>query len=352
MQASKGVCNMTKWIDGEGPQNDIIISSRIRLARNLEELPFPVALTAEKSKEAIKIISASILKGNTILKNDFNLTLMSEISNSDKQVLMEKHLISPALIERPNKSAVMINTDQSVSIMINEEDHIRIQCLFPGFQLNEAWDLANKIDDIIEENVEYAFDENIGYLTSCTTNVGTGIRASVMIHLPALTMTGYMNRILQAVNQIGFTVRGLYGEGSESEGNIFQISNQVTLGRSEEEIIQTLIELTKQITSKENDARATLMANNKLKLEDKICRSYGILSNARIMSSKEALKLISDVRLGIDLGIIENIDVKTINILMVDIQAGILQKIRGKSLSTNERDIERASLIRERLKIR
>jgi len=341
---------MTKWIDGEGPQSDIIISSRIRLARNLEEFPFPVALTAEKSKEAIKKISDSILQGNTILKNDFELTLMSEISNSDKQVLIEKHLISPALIEKPNKSAVMINADQSVSIMINEEDHIRIQCLFPGFQLNEAWDLANKIDDIIEENVKYAFDENIGYLTSCPTNVGTGIRASVMIHLPALTMTGYMNRILQAVTQIGFTVRGLYGEGSESEGNIFQISNQVTLGRSEDEIIQTLIELTKQITNKENDARATLMANNKMKLEDKICRSYGILSNAKIMSSKEALKLISDVRLGIDLGIIKDIDAKTINILMVDIQAGILQKIRGKNLNTNERDIERAKLIRERLK--
>ena len=210
--------------------------------------------------------------------------------------------------------------------------------------------LANKIDDVIEENTKYAFDENIGYLTSCPTNVGTGIRASVMIHLPALTMTGYMNRIFQAVNQIGFTVRGLYGEGSESEGNIFQISNQVTLGRTEKEIIQTLIEVTKQITSKENDARATLFSNNRIKLEDKICRSYGILTNARIMNSKDALKFISNVRLGIDLGIIEDIDVKTINTLMVDIQPGILQKIQSKTLNTSERDIERANLIRERLK--
>ncbi len=341
---------MTKWIDGEGPQNDIIISSRIRLARNFEEFPFPIALTSEKSKEVIKKVSDSILESNTILKNDFKFIGMDEIENSDKQVLIEKHLISPALIEKPDKSAVMINTDQSVSIMINEEDHIRIQCLFPGFQLNEAWDLANKIDDVIEENTKYAFDENIGYLTSCPTNVGTGIRASVMIHLPALTMTGYMNRIFQAVNQIGFTVRGLYGEGSESEGNIFQISNQVTLGRTEKEIIQTLIEVTKQITSKENDARATLFSNNRIKLEDKICRSYGILTNARIMNSKDALKFISNVRLGIDLGIIEDIDVKTINTLMVDIQPGILQKIQSKTLNTSERDIERANLIRERLK--
>ncbi|MCT4566517.1 MAG: protein arginine kinase [Maledivibacter sp.] len=341
---------MTKWIDGEGPQNDIIISSRIRLARNLEEFPFPVALTTEKSKEVIKKVSDSILQGNTILKNDFDLIGIDQIENNDKQVLIEKHLISPNLIEKPNKSAIMMNADESVSIMINEEDHIRIQCLFPGFQLEEAWNMANKIDDIIEENLKYAFAEDIGYLTSCPTNVGTGIRASVMIHLPALAMIGYMNRILQAISQIGFTVRGLYGEGSQSQGNIFQISNQVTLGRTEEEIITTLIELTKQITNKEKDARATLIANNRIKLEDKICRSYGVLTNARIMNSKEALKLISDVRLGIDLGIIKDIDVKTINTLMVDIQGGILQKIYGKNLSTNERDIKRANLIRERLK--
>jgi protein arginine kinase len=342
---------MTRWIDGKGPQNDIVISSRIRLARNLEEFPFPIALTEEKSKEVIKMVSDSILEGNTILQDDFSLLGMNEILSSDKQILIEKHLISPGLVEKPNKSAAMINSDEAVSIMINEEDHIRIQCLFPGFQLKEALDLANKIDDIIEENVKYAFDENVGYLTSCPTNVGTGIRASVMIHLPALTMTGYMNRILQAVNQIGFTVRGLYGEGSESKGNMFQISNQVTLGRTEGEIIKTLMEVTKQIVNKENDARATLIANNRIKLEDKICRSYGTLTNARIMSSKEALKLISDVRLGIDLGIIKDIDAKIINILMVDIQPGILQKINGKNLNTSERDIERANLIRERLNI-
>lgn len=340
---------MTKWIDGEGPQMDIIISSRIRLARNLEEFPFPIALTTEKSKEIIKKVSDSIIQSNTILKNDFKLVGLEDISDNDKQVLIEKHLISPNLIEKPKKSAAMINTDESVSIMINEEDHVRIQCLFPGFQLEETWDLANKIDDIIEEDLKYAFDEDIGYLTSCPTNVGTGIRASIMIHLPALTMTGYMNRIIQAVNQIGFTVRGIYGEGSESEGNMFQISNQVTLGRTEEEIIQTLIEVTKQITNKERDARATLISNNRVKLEDKICRSYGVLTGARIMSSKEALKLMSNVRLGVDLGIIEDIDVKTINTLMIDIQAGILQKIHGKNLSSNERDIKRANLIRERL---
>ncbi|RKD26408.1 Protein-arginine kinase [Caminicella sporogenes DSM 14501] len=340
---------MPKWIDEEGPLNNVVISSRIRLARNLEEFPFPIALTNEKSKEVIKKINDVIIEGNTVLKKDFTLIEMDKISDNDKRVLIEKRLISPNLIEKPNKSAVLLNKDESVSIMINEEDHLRIQCLYPGFQLDEVWDLANKIDDILEENVKYAFDEKIGYLTSCPTNVGTGIRASVMIHLPALSMTRYIDRILQAVNQIGLTVRGIYGEGTAAEGNIYQISNQVTLGRTEEEIIDTLKEVTKQIISKEKDARSTLLSNNRMKLEDKICRSFGILSNARILNSKEALTLLSDVRLGIDLGIIKEVDEKVVNNLMVDIQPGILQKIVGKNLSANERDIERAKLVRERL---
>jgi len=343
---------MTRWIDEEGPLNDIVISSRIRLARNLEEYPFPIALTSKKSKEVIKKINDAIVEGNTVLKKDFSLVEMDKISDNDKQVLIEKHLISPSLIEKPNKSAVLLNKDESISIMINEEDHLRIQCLYPGFQLNEAWDLANKIDDVLEENMRYAFDEKIGYLTSCPTNVGTGIRASVMVHLPALSITRYIDRILQAVSQIGLTVRGLYGEGTEAEGNIYQISNQVTLGRTEEEIIDTLKEVTRQIINKERDARTTLLSNNRIKLEDKICRSFGILSNARILTSKEALALMSDIRLGIDLGIIKNIDIKIINNLMVDIQPGILQKIHGRSLSASERDVERANLIRKRINIK
>jgi len=339
---------MTKWIEDEGPLKDIVISSRIRIARNLEDFPFPIALTKEKSKEVIKTVRDAILDGNTVLKTQFQLIEMDRLSDNDKRVLMEKHLVSPNLVERPERSAALIDKEEAVSIMINEEDHLRIQCLFPGFQLDEAWDLANKIDDILEENLKYAFNENLGYLTSCPTNVGTGIRASVMIHLPALSMTGYMDRILQAANQIGLTVRGLYGEGTESEGNIYQISNQVTLGRTEKEIIDTLKEVTKQVVRKENDARATLLSNNRLKLEDRLCRSFGILTNARIMNSKEALRLLSDVRLGVDLGIIEYVDVKTINTLMVEIQAGMLQKIFGRTLSASERDKERADLIRKR----
>lgn len=340
---------MTKWINEVGPQNDIIISSRIRLARNIRDYPFPIALIKSKSKEIIKEVSDSVISGCEILKNEFLLQELEFLTSLDRQVLMEKHLISPNLISNADKAAVMMNGDESISIMINEEDHIRIQCLLPGLQLNEAWSLADKMDDLLEERISYAFDEQLGYLTSCLTNVGTGIRASVMVHLPALTMTGYINRILQAANQIGLAVRGIYGEGTEFTGNVFQISNQLTLGRSELDIIGNLNDVSRQIIQKERDARSTLIENNKLQLEDKIYRSYGILTNARILTSQEAMKLLSDVRLGIDMGIINGIKCKNLNQIMIMTQPAFLQKLANKALSTNERDTRRASLVREKL---
>lgn len=337
------------WINELGPDGDIIISSRIRIARNIEAYPFPIALTKAKSKEVIKKVSDTIIEGNSILKKDFELYTLEDTSPLERQVMVEKHLISPNLVEKADKSAALVNKDESVSIMINEEDHIRIQCLLPGLQLSKAWDTADKIDDVIEENIKYAFDEQLGYLTSCPTNVGTGIRASVMIHLPALTMTGYINRILQAANQIGLAVRGLYGEGTEFAGDVFQISNQLTLGRTEQETISNLKDVTKQIIQKERDARSTLMANNRLQVEDKIFRSYGILTNARMLTSQECMKLLSDVRLGIDLKIIDNITIDKINQAMVMSQPANLQKLADKALSANERDVRRASLVREKL---
>ena len=340
---------MTKWINEEGPQNDIIISSRIRLARNMVDYPFPIALIKSKSKEIIKEVSDSIISGSDVLKNEFFLHELETVNSLDRQVLMEKHLISPNLISNADKAAVLVNSDESISIMINEEDHVRIQCLLPGLQLNEAWDMADKIDDLLEERLKYAFDEQLGYLTSCPTNVGTGIRASVMVHLPALTMTGYINRILQAANQIGLAVRGIYGEGTEFLGNVFQISNQLTLGRSELDIIGNLNDVSRQIIQKERDARGTLMENSKLQLEDKVYRSYGILTNARILTSQEAMKLLSDVRMGNDMGIIDGIKCKNLNQIMIMTQPAFLQKLANKALSTNERDSRRASLVREKL---
>ncbi|WP_129599893.1 protein arginine kinase [Anaerophilus nitritogenes] len=341
---------MTKWMNELGPDGDIIISSRIRLARNLEEFPFPIALTKGKSKEVHELISDTILKGNSSLKNECKFIELNEISSLERQVLVEKHIISPYLAANYEKSAALLNQDESISIMINEEDHIRIQCLLPGFQLENAFDIADKVDDVLEEGVKYAFDEKLGYLTSCPTNIGTGIRASVMIHLPALSMVGYMNRILQAANQIGLAVRGLYGEGTEFIGNVFQISNQLTLGRSEKEIIQNLKDVTKQIIQKERDARSTILSNNKIQLEDKIYRSFGILCNARILTTQECMKLLSDVRLGMDLGILKDVSTENVNEIMVLIQPSYLQKQANKSLSSNERDIRRATMVREKLK--
>ncbi|MCT4618535.1 MAG: protein arginine kinase [Marinisporobacter sp.] len=340
---------MAKWIQQEGPDSDIIISSRIRMARNIDTFPFPIALTKAKSKEVSTVVSQAILEGKDDLKNSFDLITLEEIPQIERQVLVEKHLISPNLAANYEKGAVLLNKDESISIMINEEDHIRIQCLLPGFQLDKAFNIANRVDDAIEEDVKYAFDEKLGYLTSCPTNVGTGIRASVMLHLPALRMTGYMNRILQAANQIGLAVRGIYGEGTEFIGNLFQISNQLTLGRSEKDIIGNLKDVTRQIIQKERDARSTLLSNNGVQLKDQIHRSFGILCNARILNSQECMKLLSNVRLGIDLGILKEMKTDNINEIMVMTQPACLQEIGGKALSSNERDIRRASLVREKL---
>lgn len=268
-----------------------------------------------------------------------------------KRVLVEKHLISPHLAENAVHGAVLLSGNEEISIMINEEDHIRIQCLFPGFQLTEALKAANEIDDWLEEYVNYAFDEKFGYLTSCPTNAGTGLRASVMMHLPGLVLTQQMNRIVPAINQLGLVVRGIYGEGSEALGNIFQISNQITLGKSEDDIVDDLKSVVGQIISQERSAREALAKTSNIQLEDRVFRSYGTLANSRIIETKEAARCLSDLRLGIDMGYIKNISKSILNELMILTQPGFLQQYAGGPLRPNERDIRRAALIRERLKM-
>ncbi len=340
---------VSEWMRGKGPESDIVISSRIRIARNLEQHPFPMLATDSQAQSVIdQVLEAAKQKDFKKIGN-FELILMENLTALEKRVLMEKHLISPNLAEESRRGAVLLSDNEAVSIMINEEDHIRIQCLFPGFQLKEAWKLGNDIDDIFEKKLNYAFDERRGYLTSCPTNVGTGIRASVMMHLPALVMTQQINRILSAISQVGLVVRGIYGEGSEALGNLFQISNQITLGQSEEEIIDNLESVVRQIVDQERKARQKLLEQSRIQLEDKICRSYGILQNARVMESKEAAQRLSDVRLGIDLGIIRNVSATILNDLMVMTQPGFLQQYSGQKLTPDQRDEKRARLIRERL---
>lgn len=342
---------LSHWMRGEGPDSDIVISSRIRLARNLNDIPFPLIATEEQLSEVISDVNNVLGKAKKSEElGQLELLKMDDMKALEKKVLVEKHLISPNLADESRAGAVVLSEDESVSMMLNEEDHIRIQCLRPGFQLQETWNQANSIDDWLELNLDFAFDEKRGYLTSCPTNVGTGLRASVMMHLPALTMTQQMNRILPAINQLGLVVRGIYGEGSEALGNIYQLSNQITLGRSETEIIEDLENVTKQLIQQERQARKSLLESSRLKVEDRIFRSYGILQYARIIESKEAMKRISDVRLGIDLGLIQGVSARILNELIVLTQPGFLQQYAGEMLSPDKRDERRAKLIRERLR--
>src|SRR5690606_10271291 len=231
---------LSDWMREDGPDRDIVFSSRVRLARNLRAMPFPMLATNQQSGEVLQLVHGLLDNDELQTVDQFRLIGLNELDELQKRVLVEKHLISPNLANESRNGAVILSDNESVSIMVNEEDHLRIQCLCPGFQIREAWDLADKIDDIFEAELEYAFDEKRGFLTSCPTNVGTGLRASVMMHLPALVITQQINRLLSAITQVGLAVRGLYGEGSEAMGNLFQISNQITLGQSEEEIIDNL----------------------------------------------------------------------------------------------------------------
>lgn len=340
---------LSDWMRSEGPDSEIVISSRIRIARNLRRQPFPMLATNQQSREVLEQLTA--VAGSTDLQQagTFDTFILSELSELEKRVLVEKHLISPNLASESRAGALILSDSESVSIMINEEDHLRIQCLYPGFQIKEAWTLASQIDDIFEAQVDYAFDEQRGYLTSCPTNVGTGIRASVMMHLPALVLTKQINRILSAITQVGLAVRGIYGEGSEAVGNLFQISNQITLGQSEDEIIDNLYSVARQIIEHEKAARERLMAESKVRIEDRVRRSYGILSHAAIMDSKEAAQRLSDLRLGIDLGLIESLGPQVMNELMVLMQPGFLQQVFEEKLNAEERDVRRAELIRRYL---
>ncbi|WP_188456354.1 protein arginine kinase [Virgibacillus oceani] len=342
---------ISPWMREDGPDSDIVLSSRIRLARNFAEASFPL-IAKQEVLEEIKVFFQKEYEHQSFQDyQDFAFVPIRGLSPVEKRVLVEKHLISPHLAKHAESAATLISENEQVSVMINEEDHIRIQMYFPGFQLNKALKKAFEFDDWLEEKVNYAFDETRGYLTSCPTNVGTGMRASVMMHLPALAITGQLNRMIPAINQLGLVVRGIYGEGSEAVGNVFQISNQITLGKSEEDIVEDLQSVVKQLIEHERKARSRLVDQSGTQLEDRIYRSYGVLEYSRIIESMEAAKCLSNVRLGIDLGIIKNVSRHILNELMILTQPGFLQQYAKKTLTANERDVLRASLIRERLQL-
>jgi len=339
--------NLSRWMVGSGPENDIVISSRVRAARNLQNHPFPCLASGDETEQVLnKIKSATEGKAGF---SDFQYLLMDQFSEIERQALVEKHLISLFLARDAKHGALLLRPDEDVSLMINEEDHLRIQAILPGLQLEEAWSEAGKLDDILESELEYAFDEKYGYLTACPTNIGTGLRASVMMHLPALVMTSQINRYLGALSQVGLMVRGLYGEGTEIIGNLAQVSNQVTLGQSEEEIVTNLSSVVCQVIEQEQNARQALLDKKRDELSDKAWRALGLLKHARIMGFQEAIQLISDLRLGHDLGLIKEVDQRLLNELLVLVRPGCLQLMARKKLSNREKNLERPVRVREAL---
>jgi len=324
---------------------DIVITSRIRLARNLKNYKFPIKMTGEESYKVISEVNNAVEKQNL----NYKLTYIKDLSDIEKNVLIENHLISPALAEKKESAALLLSEDQKVSIMLNEEDHIRIQTLGNGMSLKECWNESTKIDDILEEHIDYAFDEELGYVTSCPTNIGTGMRASVMVHLPALSITNQIEKLLYGVSQLGVAVRGVYGEGTKSMGHLYQISNQGTLGSSEETLIDKISQIVLQIVEKEEKTREHLKKNNLSELEDDIYRAYGLLTNARRMTAEEAMKLLSLLKLGNEMKAIPMSEGKDIYNIMVKIQPNIISSAEGKELLPMERDKKRAEIIRNEL---
>lgn len=328
----------------EKNDNDIIVSTRVRLARNLEKYPFPNRLNDEGCTKVLGELKDAVLNSGSTLAKSFTFKAMKELTPYEKQALSEKHLISVEMSES-DRGGVLVSEDENMSIMMLEEDHLRLQIILGGFRLKEAWELADKVDNVIEENVDYAFSEEFGYLTACPTNTGTGMRASVMMHLPALTVTNNINKIISSASALGLTVRGLYGEGSKAYGNLYQVSNQVTLGMSEEEIIESLENIVGQIEKHEKDAREKLKGNEEF--ADKLWRAYGTLKFARIVSSTEAKALISEVILGKNMGIIDIEEKTPLISLMVETEPAIL--MNGEKLSPSERDKKRGELLRENI---
>ncbi len=338
---------LSRWMEGSGPETEIVISSRVRAARNIKGHSFPCLASEEETNAVLEKITAATAGKPGF--SDFIYLPMGELSALEKQALVEKHLISLFLARESKSGALMLRCDEAVSIMINEEDHLRIQTILPGLQLEESWREANSYDDLLESELDYAFDDRYGYLTACPTNIGTGLRVSVMLHLPALIMTRQISRFLGALSQVGLTVRGLYGEGTEIIGNLVQVSNQVTLGQTEDEIISNLYSVIRQVIEQEQNARQALLDKKRAELADKAWRALGLLRYAQVMSSQEAMQLISDLRLGYDLGLIKTVDHKVLNELLVLIRPGCLQLLARRELNDRERSLERPVRIKETL---
>ncbi len=336
-----------EWLRGAGPEADIVISSRIRLARNLADFPF-ISRANEQDRERIESILhervLSLEASSQLLYVD-----VEQLETLDRQLLVERHLISREHAESRGSRAVAINDRETISLMINEEDHLRIQVMQSGFNLPGAWEQINRIDDLVEQHVTFAFDDRLGYLTACPTNVGTGMRVSVMLHLPALVITRQIEKVFRSLQKINLAVRGLYGEGSQAMGDFYQISNQITLGRSETELTDQIREIVPVIIDYERQARDFLVKESQENLHDRVSRAYGILRTAQTISSEETMHLLSSVRMGVNLGLIPYLEIPKVNELFIYTQPAHLQKLAGSELGAIDRNIERARYLRRHL---
>ncbi|MDP2923437.1 MAG: protein arginine kinase [Candidatus Omnitrophota bacterium] len=339
--------NKDSWLSGRGPSSEIIFSSRIRLARNFNDFPFPCRANSNQKEIILKKMQEIYSKVKGLKKAIF--VSMEDLNNLERQFLLERHLISQEHMVSLKGKGLIVLADEKIALMINEEDHLRIQVMTSGFDLKLCWEVINDIDNELSKSIEFAFSSSMGYLTACPTNVGTALRASCMLHLPALVLTKRIAKVLELLAKISFTTRGLFGEGTQALGDFFQISNQASLGHSEAELIDNLSGVVNQVKEQEMDARDTLFRKHKNNLEDNIWRSLGILNNCRLISSKEALSHLSMLSLGLDLGIINSIKRELINSLFIAIQPAHLQKIEGKELKEGERDYTRAQILREKL---
>ncbi len=334
-----------EWLRGIGPESDIVMCSRIRLARNLATYPFINRASRGERADIEREFRAAV--------SDAGLELsyldVQSLSPLDRQFLVERQLISREHANAEGPRGVAIGPQENVSVMVNEEDHLRIQVMHSGFSLPEVWDRINQLDDKIEEQLTYAFSPQLGYLTACPTNVGTGIRVGVMLHLPALVHTKQIEKVFRALHKINLAVRGLYGEGTQAFGDFYQISNQQTLGKSETELIKNLSDVIPQIISYERQARKAMIEERRQVLHDRVSRAYGVLKTAHTISSEETMLLLSDVRMGINLNLIDDLEIATVNELFIHTQPAHLQKLQGRPLEVDDRNIARASYLRSRL---
>jgi len=339
--------NSGEWLRGGGAEADIVISSRVRLARNLADFPFINRASEQDRAQIEKALKERILSieasGELLYLN------IEELEGVDRQFLVERHLISREHAESRGARAVAIDGHEKFSLMINEEDHLRMQVIECGFALESVWDQISHLDDLIEEKVTYAFHKRLGYLTACPTNVGTGLRVSVMLHLPALVITQQIDKVFRSLQKISLAVRGLYGEGSQAMGDFYQISNQITLGRSEKDLVRQVGDIVPQIIEYERKAREFLIRESHENLHDRVSRAYGILRTAQTISSEETMHLLSSVRMGVNLGLIRDLGIPTVNELFIHTQPAHLQKLSGTELDTADRNIERARYLRRHL---